>query len=163
MKLVTLIFVLLVAAICAFVALNWDVLSVPASFSLLITTVQARPGMVILGMMSALAAVFLISLAYIQTSALIEARRSSLELTRQRQLADDAEASRFTNLGTQLERDFVILGEKIAASETALRTRIDQADRDLRTATEQTSNAIAAQIGELDDRLARGQRPPLGG
>ena len=155
MKLVTLIFVLVIAAVCAFVALNWNILSVPASFSFLFATVQARPGIIILGMMTALAAIFLICLAYIQTSALMEARRSSLELTRQRQLADDAEASRFTNLSTQLERDFVMLSEKIAASSPALRARVDEVDRDLRTAIEQTGNAIAAQIAELDDRLAR--------
>lgn len=162
MKTVTLIFILLLAAIGTFVAVNWDLLSVPASFSLVVTTVQARPGMVILGVMSVLAAVFLISLAYIQTSALLEARRSSLELTRQRQLADDAEASRFTNLGTRVERDFVVLGEKIAAAEAALRIRIDEARQELRTTTEQTGNTIAAQVGELDDRLTRAQRPPSG-
>ncbi len=98
---------------------------------------------------------FLIFAAYLQTSVLLDARRHSRELQAQRELADKAEASRFTDLRGFLETELRKLGEQVAESRAGITGRLDQAEQDLRTAIEQSGNSLAAYIGELEDRLLR--------
>jgi uncharacterized protein YicC (UPF0701 family) len=86
---------------------------------------------------------------------LLEARRHSRELQAQRELADKAEASRFTDLRGFLETELRKLGEQVAESRAGITGRLDQAEQDLRTAIEQSGNSLAAYIGELEDRLLR--------
>ena len=75
----------------------------------------------------------------------------------QRELADKAEASRFTELRTFLEAQQQ--QEMAAQKETAaaLSARLDQLEKALEARAEQSDNGVAAQIGELEDRLERRQ------
>ncbi|HSV17451.1 MAG TPA: LapA family protein [Casimicrobiaceae bacterium] len=120
--------VLLVAILAVFVVVNWTAFTTPTSLSLLVGTVDAPLGLLMLMVTALLGVVFLAYIVWLQTSVLLESRRLNRELAAQRQLADQAESSRFTEL----------------------RTHIDQ-----------SINGLAAQIGELDDRLAGrgGPRP----
>jgi uncharacterized integral membrane protein len=113
-------------AVAVFAALNWSVITAPTTLSLGFAEVQAPLGLVLLVMLAAITALFLFYLVYLQTTVLLEHRRHSRELETQRQLADQAEVSRFTELRTLLE------------------ARLDQVE-----------NSLAASIGDLADRLGR--------
>jgi uncharacterized integral membrane protein len=113
-------------AVALFAALNWGVIMTPTTLSLGFAEVQAPLGLVLLVMLAVVSALFLFYLVYLQTTVLLEHRRHARELETQRQLADQAEASRFTELRTLLQ------------------ARLDQLE-----------NSLAASIGELADRLGR--------
>src|SRR5262245_13583667 len=98
MTLRTAFLLLLFAATVLFAALNWSAFIAPTPISLGVATVQAPLGLILLAFIALLAVVFLAYALYLQTSFLVEARRSARELQAQRELADQAEASRFTEL-----------------------------------------------------------------
>jgi len=86
---------------------------------------------------------------------LLDARRHSRELGAQRELADKAEASRFTDLRSYLDVELRKLGEQVAECRLGVIGRVDLAQQDLQTTMEQSGNSVAAYIGELEDRLER--------
>ncbi|MFQ6759221.1 MAG: LapA family protein [Deltaproteobacteria bacterium] len=157
MKVRTLFLLLTVAAIAVFTALNWSAFMAPATLSLGVANVQAPLGLVMLGLVAFLAALFLVFVVYLQTSVLLEARRHARELQANRELADQAEASRFTELRGFLEAELKREAGLNAESRAIVLARLDQLDRDLRSAVEQSGNTLAAYIGELEDRLERGR------
>ncbi|PKN50630.1 MAG: Signal transduction histidine kinase [Deltaproteobacteria bacterium HGW-Deltaproteobacteria-16] len=157
MKVRTLFLLLTVAAIAVFTALNWSAFMAPATLSLGVANVQAPLGLVMLGLVAFLAALFLVFVVYLQTSVLLEARRHARELQANRELADQAEASRFTELRGFLEAELTRQAGLDAESRVVVLARLDQLDRDLRSAVEQSGNTLAAYIGELEDRLERGR------
>lgn len=125
-----------------FALLNWGALSALAPVSLVVTTVQAPIGLLMLGLAAFLCVLFTVWMVSLQAGALNDSRRQTRELQAQRELADKAEASRFTELRTELM------------------ARLDRLQQESRLMIEQSSNSLAAQIGELDDRLTRAQRLP---
>lgn len=91
MKVRTLFLLLAVGAIAAFTALNWSAFMTQATLSLGVANVQAPLGLVMLGLVAFLAALFLVFVVYLQTSVLLEARRHARELQANRELAGEAE------------------------------------------------------------------------
>lgn len=155
MKVRTLLLLLTLVAIVAFTALNWSAFMTPTTLSLGVADVQAPLGLVMLGMVAFLAALFLVFVVYLQTSVLLEARRHARELQANRELAGQAEASRFTELRGFFEAELKRQAGLDAESRAVVLARLDQLDRDLRSAVEQSGNTLAAYIGELEDRLER--------
>lgn len=151
----TLIILLIIVATAALAALNWTALSTPAMISLGVTTMEAPLGLIMLGLTAALVAVFAAYVLYLHSSVMLETRRHNKEMTAQRELADKAEASRFTELRNFLETQQQ--QGKVADAETraALVARIEQAERNLQSRIEQSDNSLAAHVGELEDRLER--------
>lgn len=154
----TLFFVLLVIGLFALV--NWPAFTAPSTLSLFVTTVQAPLGLIMLGVAVFLALLFTLWALTLQASTLAETRRHTKELQAQRELADTAEASRFVEL-----RDYVA-GELRQVTATSnqghgeLIKRLDHLEGALRLALEQNANAVAASLGEFEDRLERGELPP---
>src|SRR5690606_26108085 len=103
MHLRTIILALIVLAIAALAALNWPALAAFSSVNLGVSTVQAPLGVIMLGLTVLLAIFFIVYVLSLQTSVLLETRRHNKELQAQRELADKAEASRFTELRAMLE------------------------------------------------------------
>lgn len=157
MKVCTLLLLLTLVAIAVFTALNWSAFMTPTTLSLGVAHVQAPLGLVMLGLVAFLAALFLVFVVYLQTSVLLEARRHARELQANRELAGQAEASRFTELRGFLEAELKKQAGLDAESRAVVLARLDQLDRDLRSAVEQSGNTLAAYIGELEDRLERGR------
>ena len=158
MYLRTLLLLLLLGGIAVFAAVNWGTFVTPTDLSLVLTTVQAPLGLTMLGLTAALTGLFLVFLVYLQTSVILEARRYARELRAQRELAEQAETSRFTDLHNFLETELVKLGDQTMSSKTDIETRLNQLDQDLRSAIEQAGNTLAAYIGEFEDRLERGKK-----
>jgi len=152
------LFVLLVLGVMAvFAAVNWSSFMAPTTLSLLFATIQAPLGLIMLGFTALLTVVFLLFIAYLQASLLMDTRRHTRELQAQRTLADQAEASRIAELRGYLEAELPKITKEIAESRVAVDTHLDLLDRDLRSVVEQAGNTLAAYIGELEDRLDRGK------
>lgn len=155
MKAYTLLLILVLVAIGAFAALNWSVFMEPASLSLGFTVVRIPLGLVMFALAAFLTLLFLVFVVYMQASVLVDTRRHARELRANRELADQAEASRFTELRGFLEGEIKTLAQVNSESRDSVQARLDQLDRDLRTAIEESGNTLAAYIGELEDRFER--------
>jgi len=156
MKPRTLVLLLILLAIAAFAALNWNTFIAPTDLSLGVTTVRVPLGLVMLGLLILLTLLFLLYLVYLQTSALLESRRLSKEVQAQRALADQAEASRVAELRGFLETELSRHAALHAESRAAVLARVEQLAQELRTAVEHSGNTLAAYFGELEDRLEKG-------
>jgi hypothetical protein len=162
MKIRTLFLLIILVAVGAFAALNWQEFMKPTSLSVGVAVVQAPLGLVMLGLLAFLACIFLVFVIYLQATVLFDARHHAREIETNRKLAEEAESSRFTELRTFLDGEIKRLAAVHAEGNEAVRTRLDRLDRDLRSAIEESGNTLAAYIGELEDRLDRaasGQPP----
>ena len=155
MYLRTLLLLLILGASAAFAAVNWGAFTTPTNLSLIFYTVQAPLGLIMLGLAAILTVLFLIALVYLQTSVIIETRRHAREVRAQRELAEQAETSRFSDLRAFLETELPKLASQTADLKTDVQTRLEQLDQNLRSAVEQAGNTLSAYIGELEDRLER--------
>jgi len=158
MTLRSLLFVLVFGALAAFVLVNWTALNAPTTLSLAFAEVQAPLGVVMLGFIVVVTVLFLGYIVYLQMSGLLETRRHGKELQAQRQLADQAEASRFTDLRGFLEAEFARQAARQGELDAAQQARIDQLEQRLRAAIEQQGDSLSAFVGELEDRIVR-ERP----
>lgn len=131
--------------------MNWPVLNAPVPLWLGVTTITAPLGTVMLVLFGVVVLLMLIE----QSVALAETRRYGRDLDAQRRLADQAEASRFTELRAYLSSELARSEQRSVDLQNALIARIDQVERTLRTRLDQQSNSLAATIGELDDRMER--------
>ena len=161
MKLRTIFLLLILGTIAAFSLLNWNAFITPTTLSLGLTEIQAPLGVIMLGVVAFLTAFFLVFVVYMQASAIFDSRRHAQELQVNRELADKAEASRFTELHNFLETELQKLGSNrdarwsSATDHQAVLDRLDRLEKDLFLAVEQSGNSLAASIGELEDRLER--------
>jgi uncharacterized integral membrane protein len=144
MRIRTLLVIVAVVLLAGFVALNWSAFRTPASLNLLVTTVEAPPALIMLMILALGALAGAIYMALWQAQILVESRRHAKELHAQRQLADQAEASRFTELRTALSEQSDRLAERMASGQESLRTEIHE-----------QANSLAAMIGELGNRSGK--------
>lgn len=158
MNLRSLFLLLVLSAIGSFAALNWSVIMMPTDLNLLFASVHAPLGLVMLGLIVFLLAIFLVYLVYLQTTVLIDARSHAKELQANRRLADQAEASRFTELHNFLDMELKALAQRQQSAQQATLARIAELEHGLIQAQEQNSNSLAASLGELDERLRSGER-----
>lgn len=154
------VFILLVAA---FVALNVDEFTRVSVLSLGFTSVSVPLGLVMLLLLAVAIVVFLALTLYMQSSNLIETRKYARELTAQRELADKAEASRFTELRNFLDMQATAEQRREAAADMVLAERFAQQNKLLLSRLEQTDNSLAAHVGQLEDRLERRSTPATAG
>ena len=103
MHLRSLVLLLTVLLIAALAALNWPTLAAPSLVSLGVVSFEAPLGLLMLALTTLLGIFFLAYVLSLQGSVLLETRRHTKEMQAQRELADKAEASRFTELRTFLE------------------------------------------------------------
>jgi uncharacterized integral membrane protein len=153
---VLLIVVLLIAALAA---LNWATIATPTLISIGFMQVTAPLGLIMLGLTALLGIFFVAYVVYLQSSILMETRRHTKEMQAQRDLADKAEASRFTELRSFLETQENVHMARNAERHAALLARIEQVETAARQRADQSENTIAAHIGQLEDRLERRPAP----
>lgn len=163
MKLPTLLLLFVFTLIAAFAALNWNVFMAPTELSIGYTSMQMPLGLLMLGLLVFMTALFLMFAVYMQTTMLLESRRHARELQASREIADKAEASRFTELRTVLETALSKQAQQASDAHAGLLARIEQLERDVREQVEQSGNTLAAYIGELEDRLQHKGTPPASG
>ena len=159
MRVRTALLLVILIALGIFAALNWSVITAPTSLYFVFARVEAPLGVILLGVTVGMTVLYALFLTWIETSALLEVRRSARELQAQRELAESAEASRYTELRAYLQGELAALR---ALPETASReviARVDRAEDQLKGEIERAGNTLAAYFGELEERLSRGERP----
>jgi|ERR687891_2665510 uncharacterized integral membrane protein len=158
MYLRTLLILFVIAGLIIFAAINWGAFMTPTALSLIFLTVDAPLGLILLAIVAVLSVFFLVYVVYLQSSVLMESRRHGRELQAQRELAEQAEASRVSELRAFLQDELGELMDRTEASRAGVLARLDQLERELRVVVEQSGNTLAAYIGEVEDRLERAQR-----
>ena len=152
MSLRSLFLLILGAIIVTFIAVNWSAMTAPAHLNLLFMELDAPLGVVLLGLMGVLVVAFVSVLAYTQGAVLLETRRHTKEMAAQRELADKAEASRFTELRAHLDNETARLSEAFTTNGTELLARIDRLEMGLREGPESGAQVLAA-LRELGEAL----------
>ncbi len=153
MKVRALVLLGVLGLILVFMILNWSTIMAPTTLNLGVAEVNAPLGLVMLGMIAVLTALFLIFIVYLQTSVLFEARRHAKELQTNRELADKAEASRFTELRQFMDAEIQKQAAAQAELKAAFMSKIDVLNAEINQAINQSGNSLSAYIGELEDRL----------
>lgn len=137
MRVRTVLVILVMLLLTVFVALNWAAFMAPTTLNLLVARIEAPLGLVMLGLQVLVLLVFAVYIAMWQGAVLLQSRRHTKEMQAQRTLADQAEASRFTELRAVLRQEF----------------------EQLRSEMRDQANAVAATIGEMDERLQEARKP----
>jgi uncharacterized integral membrane protein len=137
-----------------FAAVNWPAFTAPTTLSFVVGSIEAPLGLILLGVIVFVCAAFLLLLAVQQASVLVETRRMAKELSAQRTLADQAEASRFTDLRAYIDQVLQRDRPGGAGIPVDLAARLDRIEAGFKAQAEH-SNTLAATIGELDDRIER--------
>lgn len=142
----TLILLLVVAAIAGLAALNWGTLAEPSVVSLGVTSFEAPLGVLMLALTVLLGVFFVAYVLSLQGSVLMETRRHAKELHASRELADKAEASRFTEL-----RAFLVAQHE--QGQVAVLQRLESLEARLTDRAQESDNATAAYVGQLEHEL----------
>lgn len=133
MNIRTILLIVVLGFIGVFAMVNWSAIVAPTTLSVIVADIQAPLGLVMLGLIVLLILLFLTFIVYLQAGMIADRRRMMRDLESQRELANQAEASRFSELRTYLEQAF-------ASTETV---------------TKESGNTLSAYLGELEDRLER--------
>ena len=153
MRIRTIFSIIFIVLVTAFVALNVDEFTRSSILSLGFTTVQVSLGLVMLVLLVVATVVFLGSTLLMQSTNLIETRKYARELNIQRDLADKAESSRFTELRHYLDAQATAEREREAVASAAMEQRFAAHQKVLSTRLDQSDNTVAAHLGQLEDRL----------
>ncbi|WP_348688323.1 LapA family protein [Acidovorax soli] len=140
------ILLFIVLAIAALATLNWGLLAASTQVSLGLMTFEAPLGLLMLGLTTLLGVFGVAYVLSLQGSVLMEARRHSKEMQAQRELADKAEASRFTELRSFLEAQHL-------KSHADMLARLDGLESHLMARAEESDNTTAACVGQLEHQL----------
>ncbi|WP_370678751.1 LapA family protein [Comamonas sp. GB3 AK4-5] len=146
MKARTALLTLIVLLIVFLATMNWQVLGQPNAISLGFTVVEAPLGLIMLCLTSLLAVFFVAYVLALQGSVLMETRRHNKEMLAQRELADKAEASRFTELRTVLEL-------RHQEAQQQLLQRMDALEEQFKARAQESDNSTAAYVGQLEQQL----------
>lgn len=140
-----------------FVTLNWQVFLAPTALSFGVATLEFPLGVVMLTLLVLIVSLFLIYVVYLQGQALIEARHFARELRANQAKADNAEASRFTEVHKLIRAEMAQLTEQHTQNHAALTAALDRLHEDLSARVTDTVNTVAAYVGELEDRMEAAQ------
>lgn len=148
--------------LAAFVSLNWESITTPGTVSLGFMPVQAPLGLILLAFCVLLCALFLAYIVLLQAKVILDARRVAKDLQQQRELADKAEASRFTQMGVQMEAQIQQATAQQLAAVTQLSAQVGRLEQALGQALNEATGSLSACIGEVEDKLDRVLPPAAG-
>lgn len=160
-RLIVLIVAILLVA--AFAALNWSEFVRPTPLSFGIFVMEASLGLILLAVLGVTLLAFIISSAHTQTVNLLDNRQHAKELQAQRDLADKAEASRFTELRTHLDAQMREIHQRETIAATELEKAVAQGQRELRSQLDQLNRTLATRLGEIESRVAGDPRSRVPG
>ena len=125
---------------------NFPYLAQTVPMSLGFTTVDAPLGLIMLGLTALMAVFFVAYVIAMQGAWLLESRAHTKEMQAQRELADKAEASRFTELRVAIE-------SLHKDEERRLMERMDTLESHLHARAQESDNSTAAYVGQLEQQL----------
>ncbi len=155
MKLPTLFISITLVLLALFAWLNWPAFTTLTPLTLGFVDVSAPLGLLMLGATAVVSVLFLAYILFLQAGALLEARRTAKDLHSHRELADKAEASRFTELRAFLDLELRKLEAQGAAAQRELSVRTEQLEQRLQADLSESTRTVAAYLGEIEDKLDR--------
>jgi len=153
-----LIVIAVLAALALFAFLNWSVFNAPTVLNLGFAEVNAPLGLIMLIATSVVTALFLVYIVFQQAGVILETRRYAKELKSHRELADSAEASRFTELRNHLETEL----RRIEGTERRRPARERRAQRENRASAAGQDGGIDTNLVSLSGRDRRQARSRTG-
>lgn len=153
---VLLVAILLVAG---FAALNWSEFLRPTPLSFGIFVMEAPLGLILLAVLAVALLAFIVSNIHMQTVSLLDTRQHAKELHAQRELADKAEASRFTDLRQHLDAQMREIHQRESVAAAEIEKAVAQGQRELRSQLELINRTLATRLGEIESRLDGGADP----
>jgi hypothetical protein len=149
----TILLILAILLVAGFAALNWNeiVRTAPLSFG---TTVADAPlGLILLSLLALMLIAFVVSAVMHRTQTLVESRHHYRTLESQRELAEKAEASRFTDLRQYMDAQLRELKQRDTLAATEFEKAMLQAHRELRAHMERMHRHISSRLDEFQARL----------
>ena len=131
MNLLTFALLIAFALIGILITLNWALISQNTPLNFGVAQVDAPLGLVLVGMIITLSALFLLYIVYMQANMLLENRRRDKEMAEQRALADTAEASRFTDLRQYLQDEINNIARAREDHKLQIMARLDRMESGL--------------------------------
>lgn len=144
--------VLAILVVGAIAALNWPEMTraEPLNFGIFTSTLPL--GLTLLVLMGIVLAVFLVSSAIQESRYLLDHRRHSRALHAQRELAEKAEASRFTDLRHHLDNHLRETRQRDSMIATEFEKRMLQSHNELRAQVERMHQMIASRLDAIEAR-----------
>ena len=152
--------VVVLALLALFAILNWVAFTTPTTLTLGFADVSAPLGLIMLVVTGALSGLFLLYILFQQAGVILEARRYAKELKAHRELADKAEASRFTEMRAYLETELRRIEAQGAAADREFVARMDGLEQALQERLAESTRTMQAYLGEIEDKLDRVLPPP---
>lgn len=156
--------VLAIVLVSGFAALNWAEFSRTSPLNFGFFVMDAPLGTIMLGLLVLGLLAFIVSSGVLRSRMMITENRYTRDLQAQRDLADKAEASRFTELRQYLDSHFRENRQRDAVVSTEFEKSMLQSQRELRGQLEQMNQTLAKRLSELEGRMeARMDRfsPPV--
>lgn len=151
--------VLAVVLLAGFAAQNWTEITRPVPLTFGVVQQTAPLGLILLVVLAAAAVVFIGYAGSLRTRHLLESRDHARALHAQRELADKAEASRFTDLRQMLDAQMRESRQREATMSAELDKRLGQHHRELRDELQRLSQLMATRLNQMEGRL----EPPAPG
>lgn len=142
-----------ILAVAAFASLNWSEIIRPSPVSFGAFVTDAPLGLILLSLLGLMLIAYIVSAAAHRTQTLVETRHHFKTLEAQRDLADKAEASRFTDLRTHFDAQLKDLRQRDAIAASEFEKSMLVAQRDLRTNLEQMNRMLMGRITDLEQRI----------
>lgn len=149
-----LLFIVLAAVVVAgLAALNWSEMTRISHLNFGLVLADAPLAGILLGILALTLVVFLVSSAIQESRNLLAWNRHSKELQAQRDLADRAEASRFTDLRQHIDSTLRDARQRDWAAGSEFEKSTMQSHRDLRAQLDTMSRMLMARLAELESRI----------
>jgi uncharacterized integral membrane protein len=145
--------VVAILLVAGFAAQNWSEFMREAPLSFGVFVEQAPLGLIMLAALGVTLLVFLLSSAMQESRHLMESSRHARALQAQRDLAEKAEASRFTDLRQQLDTHLRENRQRESISATEFEKAMVQSQRELRNQLDLINRTLDGRLSELEGRL----------
>lgn len=155
------VLVLAILAVAGVAALNWPLFMRTDDMNFGVLTLQASLPLILLTILGITLLAFLVSSASSERRHLVEYREHGKALQAQRDLADKAEASRFTDLRQHIDTQLRENRQREGLAVTELEKNVTAQQRELRAQLEQINRTLAARLGGADIARHDGPRPDL--
>src|SRR5215207_173921 len=149
----TTLLVLAILLVAGFAALNWPEFTRNTTLNFGLLRMDAPLGAILLGLLGLLLLFSLISSASLRSRMMLTENRYTRDLQVQRDLADKAEASRFTELRQYLDTHFRNSRERDPLLSAEFEKSMMQSQRDLRAQLDQMMRGIDARLSSLESRF----------
>lgn len=148
-----LLLVLVILAVAGFAAQNWPEITRQSTLNFGVVQAEAPMGLILLTLLGLTLLVFLATAATMRSRNLVETRQHVKQLNAQRELAERAEASRFTDLRQMLDSHLHEERQRENVVHTELERTMAQHQRELRNQLEQMYHLLTSRLTELERHI----------